>query len=333
MKGKQAVVETALGTFVIELLPEAAPNHVGYFIKLAREGAYDGTTFHRADQVRDHPGRRPAVEGSREGRRCTAPAASACSRRRSSAEKKTRGAVAAVLQPGKPRQRRRAVLHLRHRPAGARRAVHRLRPRRRGHGGRAEDLRGAGGRERPRRPTAIEITRVTIRDAPPPEPSRSRTEIGGGARRYRAVLDTTPGPITLAFLPDKAPEPRAQLPAARLARRLRRHGVPPRRPGLRACRAACSNTRATPVAAARAEVRRDAAARVQRHAAREGHALDGARRRPGERLDVVLHLHRRRRRRSTASTRRSAASSTACRSSRPSTRRRSMARRRSSASR
>ena len=48
MKGKQAVVQTALGTFVIQLLPEAAPNHVGYVIDRARAGAYDGTTFHRA---------------------------------------------------------------------------------------------------------------------------------------------------------------------------------------------------------------------------------------------------------------------------------------------
>jgi hypothetical protein len=48
MKGKQAVVETTKGTFVIQLLPEAAPNHVGHFIAEATRGTYDGTTFHRA---------------------------------------------------------------------------------------------------------------------------------------------------------------------------------------------------------------------------------------------------------------------------------------------
>ena len=47
MKGKQAVVETTKGTFVIQLLPEAAPNHVGHFIAEATRGTYDGTTFHR----------------------------------------------------------------------------------------------------------------------------------------------------------------------------------------------------------------------------------------------------------------------------------------------
>src|SRR5690242_12852839 len=48
MKNKQAVLETSLGTIVIQLLPEAAPNHVGYFMKLANEGTYNGTVFHRA---------------------------------------------------------------------------------------------------------------------------------------------------------------------------------------------------------------------------------------------------------------------------------------------
>ena len=47
MVGKQAVVATTVGTFVVDLRPDLAPNHVGYFIKLARAGAYDGTIFHR----------------------------------------------------------------------------------------------------------------------------------------------------------------------------------------------------------------------------------------------------------------------------------------------
>ena len=47
MSGKQAVVETSLGTIVIDLLPEVAPNHVGLFIELAKSGDYEGTIFHR----------------------------------------------------------------------------------------------------------------------------------------------------------------------------------------------------------------------------------------------------------------------------------------------
>src|SRR4051794_41969267 len=47
MAHKQAVVETSAGRFVIDLNPELAPNHVGYFMKLAKDGTYNGTIFHR----------------------------------------------------------------------------------------------------------------------------------------------------------------------------------------------------------------------------------------------------------------------------------------------
>jgi len=45
--GTEAVVETAKGRFTIRLLPEVAPRHVALFVKTAKAGAYDGTTFHR----------------------------------------------------------------------------------------------------------------------------------------------------------------------------------------------------------------------------------------------------------------------------------------------
>src|SRR5690242_19271709 len=47
LRNKQAVLETTHGTIVLDLLADAAPNHVAYFITRAREGAYNGTTFHR----------------------------------------------------------------------------------------------------------------------------------------------------------------------------------------------------------------------------------------------------------------------------------------------
>jgi cyclophilin family peptidyl-prolyl cis-trans isomerase len=45
--GTEAVVETSKGAFTIRLLPEVAPKHVALFVKTARSGGYDGTTFHR----------------------------------------------------------------------------------------------------------------------------------------------------------------------------------------------------------------------------------------------------------------------------------------------
>jgi peptidyl-prolyl cis-trans isomerase B (cyclophilin B) len=49
------------------------------------------------------------------------------------------------------------------------------------------------------------MTRVSVRGAPPPEPEPFTTESIEDLARYRAVLETSLGPITLAFLPDKAP--------------------------------------------------------------------------------------------------------------------------------
>ena len=45
--GTEAVVETTKGSFTIRLLPEVAPRHVALFVKTAKAGGYDGTTFHR----------------------------------------------------------------------------------------------------------------------------------------------------------------------------------------------------------------------------------------------------------------------------------------------
>lgn len=44
---KLAVLETNLGTIVIEFFPEDAPKHVENFISLAESGFYDGIIFHR----------------------------------------------------------------------------------------------------------------------------------------------------------------------------------------------------------------------------------------------------------------------------------------------
>ena len=43
----EAVLDTSNGKIVLEFFPKEAPRHVEYFVKNARAGAYDGTTFHR----------------------------------------------------------------------------------------------------------------------------------------------------------------------------------------------------------------------------------------------------------------------------------------------
>ena len=47
LENSEAVIETSLGTIVIELFPKDAPRHVEYFVNQIKAGAYDGTTFFR----------------------------------------------------------------------------------------------------------------------------------------------------------------------------------------------------------------------------------------------------------------------------------------------
>lgn len=62
----QAVLDTTEGEIVIRLLPELSPGHVRHFLKVARSGGFDGTTFHRiirggiiqgGDPITKDPGR------------------------------------------------------------------------------------------------------------------------------------------------------------------------------------------------------------------------------------------------------------------------------------
>lgn len=46
-KAYTARIETSMGGFTVELLPEAAPQTVNSFVCLAREGFFDGIVFHR----------------------------------------------------------------------------------------------------------------------------------------------------------------------------------------------------------------------------------------------------------------------------------------------
>jgi cyclophilin family peptidyl-prolyl cis-trans isomerase len=43
----QVTIETDRGPIVMELDPKLAPNSVNHFVSLARDGFYDGLTFHR----------------------------------------------------------------------------------------------------------------------------------------------------------------------------------------------------------------------------------------------------------------------------------------------
>ena len=45
-KDLQAVFETSAGTFIVQFYPDQSPNHVRKFLELARDGYFNGTSFH-----------------------------------------------------------------------------------------------------------------------------------------------------------------------------------------------------------------------------------------------------------------------------------------------
>ncbi len=203
MTGKQAIVKTTAGTFVVDLRPDLAPNHVGYFIKLAREGAFDGTTFHRLIRLGIVQGGDPLSKDPAKAK-LYGTGGLGVLKAELSAERATRGAVAAVLLPNRPDSAgAQFFVCVTDQPAldGKYTIFGRV----------AEGMDVVQAiSESPAaddgRPLArIEISTVVIRDTPPPEPEPFSTETDADLRQYRAVLETSAGPISVEFLPDKAP--------------------------------------------------------------------------------------------------------------------------------
>ena len=204
MRGKQAVVSTPLGDIVIDLLPETAPNHVGLFIKTAEEGGFTGTTFHRVV-------RQGIVQGGDPLTKDVATRAKAGTgglnllAQEALTEKHTRGAVSAVIVPGRPDSGGtqfficivdQPSLDGKHTVYG--RVSEGLLVAQRISEG-AADASGV-----PADPVAI--SGVVIRDKPAERPTPYTTEPVDVLARHRAVLETSLGDITVGFTPDKAPE-------------------------------------------------------------------------------------------------------------------------------
>ena len=203
MQGKQAVFETTMGDFIIEFLPEKAPNHVGYFMKLIEEGAFDGTAFHRLIKYGIVQGGDPKTKDP------TATAEYGTGglgflARELNDEKHTRGAISAVQIPGKPDSAgsqffivvtNQSALDRQYtvfaRVVEGINAIQTM----------SETPIDENGVPTER----IEVTAVTLRDKPPPEIPPFSTETVEELASYRAVLVTSFGEIVIEFFPERAP--------------------------------------------------------------------------------------------------------------------------------
>jgi cyclophilin family peptidyl-prolyl cis-trans isomerase len=202
--GKQAVVQTTDGTFVIDLRADLAPEHVRYFIKLAEDGTYDGTIFHRVvkygivqggDPLSKDPAKRDAYGTGGLNVLKDEP----------SDTPQTRGTVSAIAIPGRANSSgSQFFICVTDQPGlegpfstfgrvvSGMDVVQKI----------SETPTDAQGRTTER----IAIEKITIRDKPPPLPDPFATMSAAGMAAYRAVLETSRGTITIGFMPDKAPE-------------------------------------------------------------------------------------------------------------------------------
>ena len=197
---KQAVVETTAGTFVIDLAAEAAPNTTTYFTKLAGEGAYDGTIFHRAVKYGMVQGGDPLTKDASKRAQYGTGGLNVL-KAEARAPKMTRGSVAAVTVPGKPDSAgAQFFIVLADQPAlDNQYTVF-------GHVADGIDVLQKISEvpvdDKGIATERIAITHVTIRDTPAePFVNESPAELGV----YRAVLDTSAGPIAIEFFTDRAP--------------------------------------------------------------------------------------------------------------------------------
>jgi len=202
LQNKQAVLDTTYGTIVLDLLPEAAPTHVAFFITRARERAFDGTTFHRViqngiiqggDPLSRDPGQ--AAKYGTGGLRQL--------RFEPNGEKHTRGAVSAVLVPGeRDSAGAQFFICVSNQPSldGQYTVFARV----------AEGITVAqkistvtatGGVPAER----IVIRAVSIREKPAPVPEPFSTESVSELGRSRVLVETSLGNLTLEMFPDKAP--------------------------------------------------------------------------------------------------------------------------------
>jgi len=181
-----------------------APNHVGHFIKLAREGAYNGTAFHRVIRYGIIQGGDPLSKDPAKAAQYGTGGLNLL-RAELNGEPTTAGAVAGVLVPN---QRDSAGAQffvcatdqpsLQGQYTVFGRVVEGLEV--------VQEISAAAADPQGRPAARIEIKSLTIRDTPPPvrDPLVDATPAELGA--YRAAIDTTRGQIEIAFFPDKAPE-------------------------------------------------------------------------------------------------------------------------------
>ena len=203
MAGKQVVFETNHGTFIIEVLPEKAPNHAAFFLLQAEAGNYDGTAFHRVIA-------RGIVQGgdplSRDPEATEAYGTGGLLQlaREPNDERHVRGAVSAVQVPGQPDSAGSQfflVVTDQSSLDGAYTVFARV----------VEGIHEVTviselpADERGMPLERVEVIRATVRDRPPELPPPFSEESDADLASFRVILETPHGEVGIEMLPETAP--------------------------------------------------------------------------------------------------------------------------------
>ena len=202
LQNKQAVLETTHGTIVLDLLADAAPNHVAHFITRAREGAYDGTIFHRVIAMGIIQGGDPISKDPAQAAKYGTGGLGVL-RFEGNAEKHTRGAVSAVLVPGR-RDSAGSQFFICITDQAAIDGQYTVF---------ARVVEGITVAQKISTVPAdmtipserVEIRKATIREKPAPVPEPFVSETAEELSAHRAVIETSLGAMTVELFADRAP--------------------------------------------------------------------------------------------------------------------------------
>ena len=203
MIGKQVVFETTQGNFIIEVLPEEAPNHAAFFLQQAEAGNYDGTAFHRVIA-------RGIVQGgdplSQDPEATDAYGTGGLLRlaREANDELHVRGAVSAVQVPGQPDSAgSQFFIVVTDQPpldgaytvfARVVEGIHEV-----------TVISELPADERGMPLERVEVLRATVRDRPPGRPPPFSEETDAELAEFRVILETRFGEVRIELLPETAP--------------------------------------------------------------------------------------------------------------------------------
>lgn len=201
---QQVVLETSLGTVVLELFPKAAPNHVALFQRRIEEGFYVGTTFHRVIPYGIIQGGDPLSKDPTQSQRYGTGGLGELQQEFNPLSH-LRGTVSAVRVPGDPDSAGSEFFicvtdqkQLDGQYTAFGRVVEGIEV--------VEKISQVPTDAEQKALKRVEIVRTYLRDRPPPETIPFLDTPVAELARYRAVIKTNLGDLEIEFFPDSAPE-------------------------------------------------------------------------------------------------------------------------------